>query len=167
MTESGFRLEALGEHDRSAFSSNVIRLDRYLAEQASQDVRRHVANCFVAVEVSTGRIAAYYTLAATGISLADFPPAHTKRLPRYPVVPAALIGRLAVDVGFRDRGLGQAMLGDAVRRAARSEAAIFAVLVDAKDDSAANFYRKHGFTPLVDRPYNLFLPITEAMKQLR
>jgi hypothetical protein len=58
MTESGFRLETLGEHDRSAFSSNVTRLDRYLREQASQDVRRHVANCFVAVEVSTGRIAA-------------------------------------------------------------------------------------------------------------
>jgi ribosomal protein S18 acetylase RimI-like enzyme len=166
MTESGFRLEALGEHDRSAFSSNATRLDRYLREQASQDVRRHVANCFVAVEVSTGRIAAYYTLAATSISLTDFPPAHTKRLPRYPIVPAALIGRPAVDIGFRDRGLGRAMLGDAVRRAVRSEATIFAVLVEAKDDNAANFYRKHGFTPLVDRPYNLFLPISEAMKRL-
>jgi ribosomal protein S18 acetylase RimI-like enzyme len=77
-----------------------------------------------------------------------------------------LIGRLAVDTGFRDRGLGRAMLGDAVRRAVRSEAAVFAVLVDAKDDSAANFYRKHGFTPLVDRSYNLFLPISEAMKRL-
>jgi ribosomal protein S18 acetylase RimI-like enzyme len=144
----------------------VIQLDRYLREQASQDVRRHVANCFVAVEVSTGRIAAYSTLAAPSISLTDLAPAHAKRLPRYPVVPAGLIGRLAVDTGFRARGLGQAMLGDAVRRAVRSEAAIFAVLVEAKDDTAANFYRKHGFTPLVDRPYNLFLPITEAMKRL-
>jgi predicted GNAT family N-acyltransferase len=166
MTEPAFRLEALGEHDRSAFSSSVIQLDRYLREQASQDVRRHVANCFVAVEVSTGRIAAYYTLAATSISLTDLPPAHAKRLPRYPVVPAGLIGRLAVDTGFRARSLGHAMLGDAIRRAVRSEAAIFAVLIEAKDDTAANFYRKHGFTPLVDRPYNLFLPITEAMKRL-
>jgi ribosomal protein S18 acetylase RimI-like enzyme len=166
MTESDFRLEALGDHDRSAFSSSVIQLDRYLREQASQDVRRRVANCFLAVEVSTGRIAAYYTLAATSISLTDFSPAHTKRLPRYPVIPAALIGRLAVDIGFRERGLGRAMLGDAVRRAVRSEAAVFAVLVEAKDGNAANFYRKHGFTPLVDRPYNLFLPISEAMKQL-
>jgi ribosomal protein S18 acetylase RimI-like enzyme len=165
MTEPDFRLEALGDHDRSAFSSSVVRLDRYLREQASQDVRRRVANCFVAVEVSSGRIAAYDTLAATGISLTDFPPARAKQLPRYPVVPAALIGRLAVDIGFRDRGLGHAMLGDAVRRAARSEAAIFAVLVDAKDDSAASFYRKHGFTPLVDRPHNLSLAITQAMKQ--
>jgi ribosomal protein S18 acetylase RimI-like enzyme len=77
-----------------------------------------------------------------------------------------LIGRLAVDVGFRDRGLGHAMLGDAVRRAVRSEAAIFAVLVEAKDDNAANFYRKHGFAPLVDRPYNLFLSVSEEMKRL-
>jgi hypothetical protein len=69
MTESDFRLEALGEHDRSIFSPSVIRLDRYLGEQASQDVRRHVANCFVAVEVSIGRIAACYMLAATSIAI--------------------------------------------------------------------------------------------------
>src|SRR5258708_29292502 len=104
MTESGFRLEALGERDRAAFSSNAIRLDRYLREQASQDVRRHVANCFVAVEVSTGRIAAYYTLAATIISLTDFPPAHAKRLPRYPVVLDSLIALLSVRVGFNVSG---------------------------------------------------------------
>jgi ribosomal protein S18 acetylase RimI-like enzyme len=165
MPEPTFRLEMLAEHDRSVFSCGVFPLDRYFREQASQDVRRHVANCFVAVEAATGQIAAYYTLAATSIPLTDLLPERAKRLPRYPIVPAALIGRLAVDERFRGQGLGHALLGDAIRRAVRSEAAVFALVVDAKDDTAANFYRKHGFKALADRAHSLFLPITDAMKQ--
>ena len=76
----------------------------------TQDIRRRVANCFVA---ATGYVAAYYTLSATSVPLADLPPEDAKRLPRYPTVPAVRIGRLAVDRRFQRRGLGEAMLADA------------------------------------------------------
>lgn len=116
-----FRIETLApEHDRAAFSCGVEALNQYLLRQVSQDVRRSVSACYVAVEVGTGRIAGYYTLAAGGVPLNELPPTLTKRLPRYPSVPVARIGRLAVDQAFHGRSLGAALLADAALRAARS-----------------------------------------------
>lgn len=141
-----FRVEALGPgHDRNAFSCGVEALDHYLVRQASQDVRRRVSACYVAIEVASGKLAGYYTLAAGGVPLNDLSPDLTKHLPRYPSVPVARVGRLAVDNAFHGRKLGAALLADAAVRAARSEVAVFALVVDAKDDSAADFYRHHGF----------------------
>lgn len=141
-----FRVEVLGPaHARDGFSCGVEALDHYLSHQASQDVRRRVGACYVAVEVSSGKIAGYYTLAAGGVPLTDLPEALTKRLPRYPSVPVARVGRLAVDQAFHGQKLGGALLADAAVRAMRSEVAVFALVVDAKDDAAAAFYRHHGF----------------------
>jgi GNAT superfamily N-acetyltransferase len=92
-------------------------LDRYFQTQVTQDIRRHIANCFVAVEAIAGTIAAYYTISAASIPLVDLPPDETRRLPRYPTVPAVRIGRLAVDQRFHGRGLGAALLADAATRA--------------------------------------------------
>jgi predicted GNAT family N-acyltransferase len=105
------------------------------------------------------RVAGYYTLAAASVLLADLPDATAKKLPRYPSVPAIRMGRLAVDQGFKGRGLGGALLADALERAARSEIAAFAFVVDAKDDTAAAFYVHHGFIALPDTPSTLFLPL--------
>ena len=165
-----FRLEPLGaEHDRPSFACGQESLDRYLHTQATQDVRRRIAACFVAVEDATGKLAAYYTIASAGIPTPDLPPELTKRLPRYPSIPAVRIGRLAVDLKFRGRGLGAALLADALRRVLLSPPAVFALLVDAKDDQAAAFYRHHGFVPLSN--YNesrtLFLPVATAEKLFR
>lgn len=146
MTAALFRVEVLGsQHDRAAFSCGTEALDRYFATQASQDVRRRASACYVAVEVLGSRVAGYYTLAAGGVPLTDLPEHLTKRLPRYPSVPVARIGRLAVDKAFQGRRLGGALLADAATRAARSELAVFALVVDAKDDAAVAFYRHHGF----------------------
>ncbi len=154
------------EHNRQAFSCDVDALDRYLQNQASQDVRRHISNCFVASPAEGAIIAGYYTLAATSIPMLDLPPAEAKRLPRYPVLPAALIGRLAVDRQYRRRDLGAALLFDAIQRAARAEAAVFTMVVDAKDEGALAFYRHFGFAPFASRPMSLFLPLATAMKLL-
>lgn len=144
-----FRVEVLSAaHARDGFSCGVEALDRYLAHQASQDVRRRVSACYVAVELSSGKIAGYYTLAAGGVPLTDVPEALAKRLPRYPSVPVARVGRLAVDQAFHGHKLGGALLADAAVRAMRSELAVFALVVDAKDDAAAAFYRHHGFESL-------------------
>ena len=162
MSRAPFELALLnGAHDRTTFNSGSAPLDRYLREQVTQDVRRRVAACFVAT-TDGKRIAGYYTLASASLLLAELPASTGKKLPRYPTVPAVRMGRLAVDQGFKGQGLGGALLADALGRAARSEVAAYALMVDAKDDAAANFYRHHGFIALPDSPRTLFLPLATA-----
>jgi GNAT superfamily N-acetyltransferase len=166
VTAAPFRLEVLGPgHAREAFSCGVEALDQYLARQAGQDVRRRASACYVAVEVSSGKVAGYYTLAASGVPLNELPADLGKRLPRYPSVPVARVGRLAVDKGFQGRKLGGALLADAALRAARSEVAVFALIVDAKDDAAAAFYRHHGFVPFGGNGRQLIVSI-QRFKQM-
>ena len=165
MTPFTFRLEQLGaEHERSLFRCGEEALDRYFQTQVTQDIRRCIANCFVAVESASGNIAAYYTMSSAGIPFSDLPPDESKRLPRYPTIPAIRIGRLAVDQRFQGRGLGAAMLADAVARAVKADAAAFALLVDAKNDSAVEFYQRYGFRSLESQPRTLFLSLATARK---
>ena len=159
-----FIIEALGaNHDRASFSCGVDALDRYFQKQVTQDIRRRATACYVATDVSEAKIAGYYTLAAAGIPLADMPAELAKRLPRYPSVPVARLGRLAVDQAYRGRKLGSALLWDAVQRCLRSELAVFALVVDAKDDQAETFYRHHGFVPFGSQPRQLVLPLTNLI----
>jgi GNAT superfamily N-acetyltransferase len=137
----------------------VDALDRYFREQAGQDVRRRAAACFVAREVAADRIAGFYTLAASGVLLARMPPRLAKRLPRYPTVPVARLGRLAIALDYHGRKLGAALLWDAMKRAGRSEVAVYALVVDAKDEQAENFYAHHGFVALGETPGSLILPL--------
>ena len=160
-----FTFEPLGaNHDRTSFSCGVPALDRYLRELATQDIRRRVSNCFVALDAA-GKIAGYYTFAATNLPLTELRPEQAKRLPRYPSMPACLVGRLAVDQGFRGRGLGGLLIVDAIARAMRAEPAIFALIVDAKDEVALGFYEHLGFLRFASRPMTLFLPIAEAARR--
>lgn len=158
---SRFRVTPLpGELDRSLFQSGSAPLDRYLREQATQDMRRRVAACFVALQ--DVQIAGYYTLASASVLLNDLPATVAKKLPRYPTVPAIRMGRLAVDQSFNGQGLGAALLADALHRSLESEIAAYALIVDAKDPSAAAFYQHHGFIPLPNASLQLFLPLATA-----
>ena len=164
MTEP-FLIEPLApRHDRAAFSSGVGALDRYLQTQATQDVRRRASACYVALDVQGIEIAGYYTLAAGGIPLNDLPESLAKRLPRYPSVPVARLGRLAVDLAYRGRKLGGTLLWDAGMRALRSELVAYALVVDVKDESAEAFYRHHGFVPFGSHPRQLILPLATFAK---
>lgn len=164
MSGAPFRLAPLDvAHDRARFNSGSEPLNRYLREQVTQDTRRRVAACFVAL-ADGQRIAGYYTLASASLLLADLPPSTGKKLPRYPTVPAVRMGRLAVDQAFKGQGLGGALLADAISRAARSEIAAFAMMVDAKDAAAAAFYRHHGFIALPNSPLTLFLPLATIQR---
>lgn len=159
MSHAPFVLSRLSaEHDRASFESDSPALTRYLREQASQDMRRRVAACFVAT-THEGRIAGFYTLASASILLNELPASTMKKLPRYPSVPAVRMGRLAVDQAFKGQGLGGALLADALERATNAEIAAFALIVDAKDEAAAAFYLHHGFIALPDTPMTLFLPL--------
>jgi ribosomal protein S18 acetylase RimI-like enzyme len=167
MTPGSFRFETLADgHDRAGFGCGDAALDRYFQTQVTQDIRRRITNCFVMVEAATSRVAAYYTLSAASIPFVDLPTDETKRLPRYPTLPAVRIGRLAVDRRFQRRGLGELMLMNAVHRTVQDAAAAFALLVDAKNDQAAAFYRRYGFRPVMDRPMTLFLPLATAQRTL-
>jgi GNAT superfamily N-acetyltransferase len=160
-----FRLEALSDaHNRSGFASGEEALDRYFQTQVTQDIRRHIANCFVAIEAETGTVAGYYTIAPTSIPTPDLPPEITKRLPRYPSIPAVRIGRLAVDKKFYRRGLGGALLIDAAQRTLDAAPAAYALVVDAKHEEASAFYQHHGFLPFATQPRTLFLPLATAAK---
>jgi ribosomal protein S18 acetylase RimI-like enzyme len=148
-------------HDRSQFASGSPALDRYLREQVSQDIRRRVAACFVAL-TDEQRIAGYYTLATASVPLTDLPDDWRRKLPRYGFVPAILMGRLAVDAAFKGKGLGGVLLVNALRRAASAEIPAAMLVVNAKDDQAAAFYRHHGFTALADAALTLLLPLASV-----
>jgi GNAT superfamily N-acetyltransferase len=161
-----FRIEPLsGDHDRAQFSSGSDLLDRYFREQAAQDIKRRVAACFVAVGVDTGQAAGFYTLTAAGIALNDLSPEIVRKLPRYPVVPAALLGRLAIARNYQGKGLGSILLANAVIRAAPAEMGVFALLVDAKDEAAQRFYEHYEFMLLSGAGRRLYLPISMALKR--
>ena len=159
-----FSIVPLAKQDRSAFRSGVEPLDRYFSTQASQDARLRVATCFILTENASGVVAGYYTLSAADIALPEIPADLARRLPRDPTVPAARIGRLAVDERFRGQKLGSVLLYDAVRRAASSQVAIFAIIVDAKDDTAAVFYRHHGFVSYNSSARSMIAPIDELLR---
>jgi ribosomal protein S18 acetylase RimI-like enzyme len=163
-----FVIERLApSHDRASFSSGVGALDRYLRQFAGQDARKRLANCFVAVERTSGQLAGFYTLSATAISVSDLPEPLAKRLPHYPHVPAALIGRLAVDVRHRGLRLGEALLLDAVDRVIDADPAVFALVVDAKDEAAASFYMRYEFVRLSTKQMSFFLPVAALSARRR
>ena len=158
------RVELLGDqHDRAAFSCGVEALDRYLHVQAGQDSRRRIASCFVLV-APDGSLAGYYTLSATGVALTDLPSELTRKLPRYPLVPAVLMGRLAVDRRWRGKRFGEVLLFDAFRRTLRSDIAAYAFVVDAKDDAAQTFYERYGLKGLPSAGRRLYIPLAEIAR---
>lgn len=160
---SKFRIEKLDLklHDRSQFSCDSEVLNRWFREQAGQQTRSGVAVVYVLIEHATERIAGFYTLAAAGVKFESLPAKWIKafRLPKYPELPALLLGRLAVDTAFAGKGLGRLLLVDAVIRAKETSDRVgcSALIVDAKDEAARQFYEKCGFQPLPTNPMRLFL----------
>ncbi len=155
---SGYVIEPLAGHDRTAFVSGSERLDRYFHQQVTQDIRRRIASCFVAV-ADNNSVAGFYTLAATSLAFDRLSAERAKKLPRYPVVPAILLGRLAVAQVHQGKRLGGALVADALLRAAHTEIVGHMLVVDAIDETAARFYTHLGFEPLTDDPYRLIRPI--------
>jgi predicted N-acetyltransferase YhbS len=158
------------QHDRAAFECGSAPLDLYLKQYARQDRDRHMAQVYVRCAPDTVQAIGYDALSAFAVSRTDLPPAAVKKLGRHALVPAVLLGRLAVDSRWNGRGVGGNLLIDALRRAhdASAVAAAAVVIVHAKD-GAAGFYERHGFQPFVDEPDHLFLPmaaVAEALARL-
>jgi ribosomal protein S18 acetylase RimI-like enzyme len=156
-----FVIEPLGpKHDRAAFSCGVENLDAYLKKQAGQDLKKRAAVTFVLTPDGM-TVAGYYTLSQYSVQLDEIPAAVAKKLPKYPMVPATLLGRLAVSSAFRGQGHGAALLMDALYRTLQHsrEVASAGVIVDAKHAAALAFFKKYGFLELPRIERRLFLPM--------
>lgn len=161
----GLRVEPLGpQHDRTAFDSGVEPLNRYFRTQAGQDARKNLAAPFVLV-LPDGAIAGYYTLSQTAVNVGEWPVEAVRKLPKYPLIPSTLLGRLAMDRRQQGKGYGRFLLADALFMAVSSKIASFAVVVDAKDENTRRFDERESFLPFPDQPLKLFRPMAD-LKQL-
>ena len=160
-----YAFEPLGDHDRASFSCGIPELDHYLQFQARQDAKRKVAAPFVMVD-QKHRILGYYTLSAYGIRVAELPPDMAKKLPRYPLIPATLLGRLAVSRQHQGQKLGRVLLMDALHRSWKNTAHVASVgaVTEAYDEAARKFYLHHEFIPLAEQPRKLFIAMGTIQK---
>jgi len=164
--EIHFLIEPLGpNYGRAAFSCGSKELDSYLRTQAGQDLKKRAAVPFV-ITPDHRTIAGFYTLSQHAVDLGELPEDVAKKLPRYPLVSATLLGRLAVSLQFRSQGLGEKLLMDALYRALQSSKQIASavVVVDAKDEQAAAFYRKYGFIEFRRIQRRSFLPMATIVQ---
>ncbi|OWK36025.1 GNAT family N-acetyltransferase [Fimbriiglobus ruber] len=150
-------------HERAAFACGKPPLDDFIHSRVNQYEKRRLGKTFVAVPKGGKRVLGYYTLAAGAVAFAQVPPDASRKLPKHPI-PVVLLARLAVDQSAQGMRLGEGLLLDALKRALdlSKGLGVYAVEVDAIDDQAAAFYRKYGFTPLLDAPLHLYLPISTA-----
>lgn len=165
MTGARYRSERLNKlHEKDSFSCGVTSLDRYLHQQAGQDQRRHVSVSYVLTEASTGALVGFYTLSACSIVPQNLPAELIEKLPRYDTLPAILVGRLAEDKRYQERGVGKLLLLDALARclAVSHDVGALAVVVHAKNETARGFYVHQGFLQLADHENHLYLPMATA-----
>lgn len=166
-TSPDLKIEPLGSHhNRAGFACGVESLERYFRTQANQDIKRKVNGVFVLVDpLEPAQVLGYYTLCATALAQGAVPVAARKLIPRYPLVSATLLGRLAVASHQQGQGLGALLLADAVRRAYASASSIGSsmLIVDAISEQAAAFYEANGFVRLSDS-LRLILPMQAIAK---
>jgi GNAT superfamily N-acetyltransferase len=154
-----------GRHDRTSFDCGVPALNVYLQRQAAQDVEKRAAVVYAAV-IEPPAIAGYYTLSQFSIDFVQLPEILAKRLARYPVVPATLLGRLAVASEWQGQKLGKAMLYDALQRSLAQSVHIASagVVVDAKDENATAFYQRYGFSSVLGAEHRLILHMKDIQR---
>jgi len=148
-------------HDRQGFDCGVPALNEYLQRYAEQHRRKGISAAYVLVDsAAVSTVLGYYTLSAAEVDVAQLAEADRRRLPRYPV-PCFRMGRLGCRIDQRGRGLGKLLVGCAVDRClkAREQVAAYALIVDAKDETAKRFYEHFGFRQLMDRDLTLYLPL--------
>lgn len=163
-----FRFELLhAKHARAAFTCGVQALDEWFHQRAQQDQKRRVSQVFVALRGE--RVVGFYSLSMFTLALESLPTPLAKRLPRYDAIPTAHIGRLARATEEKGSGLGSLLLADAIVRVLDvvESVAAYAIVVDAKDTPARDFYEAHGFIALPAHPQRLFLLTQTALAARR
>lgn len=164
--EEKYVIEQLDKHDRTGFSCGIAELDRYLQTQASQDIKKRMSVTYVLTENDNSVILGYYSISTIGIFPGALPNDVIQKLPKYPMLPGVLLGRLAVDEKQHGNGLGSLLLIDALRRSVEvsKQIGVVAVIVDAKSEAAIKFYKHFGFLSFTDNRFRLFLPLNSLSK---
>jgi predicted GNAT family N-acyltransferase len=149
------------KHIRANFGCGQASLDTYIREKASQDLKKRVATIFVLIDDPDTNVLAYYTLSAYTVDISAFDESFAKRLPRYPSLPATLLGRLAVNNNHKGQRFGELLLLDALKKSldTSQQVASLAIIVEALDDQAVSFYTKYGFQQFQQEPMKLYLPM--------
>jgi predicted GNAT family N-acyltransferase len=154
------------KHNRKNFICEEDSLTYYIREQASQDIRKRLATCFVAIDEEQNVIG-YYTLTSESLGRELIPDKYIKQVPKNYNAPVILLGRLARDISTKGTGLGEHLLLDALFRSYKlsSESiGAMAVVVDPINKKAVDFYKKYGFEQLPDNE-KMFLPM-KVIEQL-
>ena len=162
------RFERIAPHHAvERFDCGKESLNRYLRESARRDRSAGIAAVFVLADGSD--VIGYYTLHQHVVEAREMPERLRKRLSHYPVYPATLIGRMAVDRRYAGQGFGRDLMLDALAKALEvtSTVASLAIVVDALDEDAQRFYEHYGFVALdVPGKRRLALPMKTAQKLL-
>jgi predicted GNAT family N-acyltransferase len=143
-------------HDRRDFDCGVEELNSYLQKYSGQHERKGIGRTYVAVKDNESRVLGYYTISSSAVAFDVV----SENLPRHRV-PIALVGRLAVDNSARRQRLGETLLIHALQSAQRAAkiVGVYAVVVEALDESARSFYLKYGFNELTNDHLHLYLPM--------
>jgi GNAT superfamily N-acetyltransferase len=161
------RLDRLcSDHDLSGFACRVDELDEWLRRHALAAQKMDAARTFVVVHGR--RVVGYVSLAMGSVQRTDAPARLVRGMPAYPVG-MVLIARLAIDKREQGTGLGARLLADALRMAVLAGESVAArlVVVDAIDESAAQFYRRYGFMDTLDHPLRLYRRMKDVRASLR
>ena len=153
------------EHDVSAFDCGEPVLNDWLRRHALQNQQSGASSTYVILDEM--RVVGYYSLAAGSVARERAPGRVRRNVPD--PVPVVVLGRLAVDRTFQGRGLGSALLRDAVLRALQAAdiIGVRAILVHALSEQAKRFYQERGFAPSPMNPMTLMVTISEAIIALR
>lgn len=158
-------------HDRKAFSCGIKSLDEYFSNQVGQDTRRRLCVCYVLVEIdkngTSKTVIGYYTLSSSTIKVHDLPELEKKKLPKYPLLPSVLIGRLGIDENYQGHGFGELLLMNALKRCYEisNQLGIFAIIVDTINNSARDFYKGYEFCEFSNSDNKLYIT-TSTVKML-
>ena len=153
-------------HSRENFTCEEDSLTEYIRKQVSQDIRKRLATCFVAID-DEQNVIGYYTLTSESLGRELIPEKYTKQVPKNYNAPVILLGRLARDITAKGKGLGEYLLLDALFRSyklSNESIGAMAVVVDPIDKKAVEFYKKYGFEQLPDSE-KMFLPM-KVIEQL-
>jgi len=150
--------------DLKSFDCGEAILNNYLVKYASQDLKRYLTSVYICSLEDQKKVIGYYTLSSNRIDVLEISKDYTKKLPCYPYLPAILIGRLAIDLKHQKNKIGKLLLMNALYKSHKSGIAAFAVIVEAKNTEARNFYKKYGFNEFLDNPDKLFLPMSQIAK---
>jgi len=155
------------EHQVDSFDCGKEPLNNYLRRFALANTAAGIARTYVTTRPGEQSAIGYYSLAAGSVEKAQLPERIAKGVPNHPI-PVVLLARLAVDQRFHNHGIGKGLLRDALERtlSAANVIGVRAVLVHAKDDDAAAFYAKFGFTRSPTDALHFMLLIKDLKRSL-